>query len=67
MKRASLHEGNILEKLLRFLLGTEAHNTLDAGTVVPAAIKNNDLAARGKMRQVALHVHLGFFAIGWRR
>src|SRR5215212_8128091 len=40
---------------------------LDAGAVVPAAIEDDDFAGRGKMRDVALHVHLAFFAIGRRR
>ena len=45
----------------------EPHHVFDAGAVVPAAIEDDDFAGGRKVLQVALHVHLGFLAVGWRR
>src|SRR5678815_388216 len=46
------------------VLRTEPHDVLDAGAVVPAAVEDDDLAACGEVRQVALQVHLRLFAFG---
>jgi len=40
---------------------------LYAGAVVPTAIEDDNLARRGKVRHVPLHIHLSFFTIRWGR
>ena len=50
----------------RLLRGAEAHDRLDAGAVVPAAVEDHDLAGRGEVRDVALDVHLRLLALGRR-
>ena len=45
----------------------EAHDVLDAGAVVPAAVKDDDFAGRRKMPDVALNEHLGLFPLRGRR
>jgi hypothetical protein len=62
-----LDPGNHLQKLLGLALGAEPHHPLNAGPIVPAAVKDDDLARRWQMRNVALGVHLRFFALGGRR
>src|SRR5688572_7177562 len=47
--------------MLRFR--AEPHHILDPGAVVPAAVKNHDLAGSREMLHVPLHVHLALFAI----
>src|SRR5712671_6777599 len=47
-------------------VGAEAHYSLDPGPVVPRAVKENDLARCWKVREIALHVDLGFLAVGGR-
>src|SRR5262249_37181257 len=59
--------GNGVEELLQLLRRAEAHHPLDAGAVVPAAIKQNDLAAGRKMRDVTLEVPLRALALARRR
>ena len=54
------------QEALRLLLGAEAHHALDTRPVVPAAVEDHDLARRRKVRQIALHVHLGLLALGRR-
>src|SRR6185295_2767291 len=56
-----------LQKSLVLLLGAESHYVFDAGAVVPAAVEDHDLSSRREMREIALHVHLRFFALGRRR
>src|SRR5262249_25419485 len=56
-----------VQEMARLLLGAEAHHALDAGTVVPGAVEDHDLAGRRKMRHVALQVHLRLLAVGRRR
>ena len=56
-----------LEEQLVLLLGAKAHDVLNAGAVVPAAVEDHDFAGRGEMRQVALHVHLRLFTVRRRR
>src|SRR6478752_6681553 len=43
------------------LFGAKSHDVLDASAVVPTAIEDDDLTGRGKMRNVALEVHLRLF------
>ena len=50
--RAAAHE------LLVLLLRAEAHDVLDAGAVVPAAVEQHHLAGGRQMRHVALEVPL---------
>src|SRR5580704_4545522 len=51
------------EKFLALGLRGEAHDALDADAVVPAAIEQDDLAARGKMGDVPLEIPLRSLAI----
>src|SRR5207244_4985931 len=57
-----LNRGYQLEEPPGLFLGTETHDPLDPGTVVPAAVEDDDLAGRRKVRKVALHVHLRLLA-----
>src|SRR5262249_31610525 len=59
-----LELGAAFQEALVLLVGGEAHHALDAGAVVPAAVEDQDLAGRGEVRQVALHVELGLLAVG---
>ena len=52
------------EELLHLFLGAEAHDPLDAGAVVPAAVEDHDLAGGGQVFDVALEVPLGALAFG---
>ena len=54
-------------KRCRRLLGAVAHDPLDAGAVVPAAVEDHDLAGGGQLLDVALHVELGLLPVGRRR
>src|SRR6185369_12427790 len=56
--------GAEIQEPFALALAAEAHHVLDAGAVVPAAIEDDDLAGRGEVRHVALHVDLSLFAIG---
>ena len=62
-----LDVGADFEKALVLLGRAEAHDVFDAGAVVPAAVEDHDLAAGGKVLDVALHVHLALLAVGRRR
>ena len=55
------------EEMARVLLGAEAHDPLDAGAVVPAAVEDHDLAGGRQVREVALEVELRLLALGRRR
>src|SRR4029450_12355415 len=55
-----------LEKRLLLFLRAEAHDPLDARSVVPAAVEENDLPRPRKVGHVALHVHLALLARGRR-
>ena len=55
------------EELLALLVRAEAHDALDAGAVVPAAVEQNDLAAGRQMADVALEVPLRALALVRRR
>ena len=59
--------GTAFEEASGLLVGAEAHDPLDAGAVVPAAIEDHDLARCGEVRDVALDVHLRLLALGRRR
>jgi len=62
-----LDHGAELEETAVLVVGAEAHDVLDAGAVVQAAVEDHDLAAGWKMLDIALHVHLRLLAIGRRR
>ena len=61
-----LHLRRDFEKALHLLHRAEFHHPLDAGAIVPAAVKDHDLAGGRKMAHVALHIHLRLFPIGRR-
>lgn len=48
-----LNEGDHFEEPMVLLFGAEAHDAFNAGTVIPAAIENDDLTSRGEMRDIA--------------
>ena len=56
-----------LQEFLVFLRRAEAHDVLDAGAIVPAAVEDHDLAGRGEPLQIALDVELALLAVGGRR
>ncbi len=47
-----------------FVIGAEAHDPFDAGTVVPTSIEADHFAGGGEILDVALEVPLGSFAFG---
>ena len=49
------------------LLRAEAHDVLDAGTVIPAPVEDHDFACRWEVLDVSLEEDLGLFAVGRRR
>ena len=51
------------QEVTMLLFRAEAHHVLDPGAVVPAAVKNHDLAGGWEMLHVPLHVHLALFPI----
>ena len=53
-----------LEEPLGLLRLAEAHHPLHAGAVVPAAVKDHDLAGGRKVREVPLDVHLRPLTLG---
>ena len=55
------------EELLVLLGGTEPHYPLDARTIVPTAVEQNDFAGCGEVRHIALKVPLRALAIVGRR
>src|SRR4030095_7618802 len=59
--RAELQETSMV------LFGAKTHHVFDAGAVVPAAVKDHDLARCWKLLNVTLHEHLRFFPIRRRR
>src|SRR4029077_8094349 len=54
-----------LQEPLVLLRRAEAHDRLDAGAVVPAAIEDHHFAPGREVLQVALHIDLGLFAVRW--
>src|SRR5262249_57516774 len=63
----ALHDRAVFEEEPVLLGRAEAHDVLDAGAVVPAAVEDHDLAAGREALEVALHVHLALLAVGGRR
>src|SRR5439155_6563955 len=63
----ALEHGALDEEALVLLFGAEPHHPFHAGPVVPAAVEQNDLAALGKVGDVALEVPLGLLALVRRR
>ena len=59
--------GTCSRNLVALLRGAVAHDRLDAGAVVPAAVEDGDLAGRREVGDVALDVHLRLLALGRRR
>jgi hypothetical protein len=59
-----LEDRALAEEELVLLLGAEAHDVLDTGAVVPAAVEQHDLPGRGQMLDVPLEVPLGALALG---
>ncbi|OIQ67042.1 hypothetical protein GALL_513850 [mine drainage metagenome] len=55
--------GDVVKELLDLRLRGEAHHALDACAVIPRAVEQHALAARGQVGDVALEIPLGFFAI----
>src|SRR5688572_24214801 len=51
------------EKFFVLLVGAKAHDALNAGAVVPAAVKQHDLAGGGQVRNITLEVPLRTFAV----
>jgi len=58
-----LNRGTQVEEALVLRLGAKAHDVFDAGPVIPATVKDDDLAPCWESLDVALHEHLGLFAI----
>ena len=54
----SLEIGNGLEELFALLICAKSHHALDASPIVPAAVKQHDLASGGQMRDITLEVPL---------
>src|SRR4029078_3337795 len=51
------------QELAVLLLGAEAHDPLESGAVVPAAIEQHDLTLRRQLRHIALEVPLAALAL----
>jgi hypothetical protein len=66
-ERTSMRSNSGAEELLVLLVGAEAHDALDAGAVVPAAVEQHDLARRRQVRHIALEVPLRALAVVGRR
>jgi hypothetical protein len=53
-----------VEEVLVLLVGAEAHDVLDAGAVVPAAVEQDPLAGGRELGHVALEIPLRLLALG---
>ncbi len=53
-----------LHELVILRIGTEAHDALDAGAVVPGAVEQHELARGGQVRHVTLEVPCRLVAVG---
>src|SRR5262245_63697118 len=62
-----LELGTDLEEAPVLRFRAETQHVLDACPVVPAPVENHDLAGRGRVLEVALHVKLGLLAVRRRR
>ena len=49
---------NAAVELLQLFISAEPHDTLNPGAVVPAAVKEDDLTCRGKVRCISLEIPL---------
>jgi hypothetical protein len=56
--QVALEIGHLAQELAVFLLAAEAHDALDAGPVVPAAVEEHDLARGRQVLDIALEVPL---------
>ena len=62
-----LELGANLEEVAMLLRRAEAHDVLDAGPVVPAAVEDDDLTRRREVSDIALQIQLTLLAVGRRR
>jgi hypothetical protein len=61
--RRSLNLRSCSAEAVVLLLGAKTHHALDPGPVVPTAVEQDDLAARGQVGDVALEVPLGLLTV----
>src|SRR5262249_21824545 len=59
--------GANLQKMFMLTFVDKPHHVFDARPVVPTSIEDDDLAGGGKVRNVALNIHLALFTISRRR
>src|ERR1700730_531405 len=57
-------QGAKIEEPLMFRVGAESHDEFNAGSIVPAAIENDDLASGRELLNMSLNEELGLFAFG---
>src|SRR6516165_4711341 len=57
-------EGARSQELLIFLLSAEAHDALNACSVVPAPVEQKDLTGRGQFRHISLEIPLPALPLG---
>ena len=62
-----LDGGHLFQETLGLFGRAEAHDPLDTGPVVPAAVEDDDLTGSREVGEVALDVHLRALPIGRRR
>ncbi|MNI65742.1 hypothetical protein D3C73_1212610 [compost metagenome] len=62
-REGALHQRHRLQETLGLFLGAKTQHPFHAGAVVPATVKNHDLAGGGQEGKVPLHIHLGLLAI----
>ena len=60
----ALKRGRLADEHLVFLIVAKAHDALDAGAVVPGAVKHDDLSCRGQVLHVALEIPLPALGVG---
>jgi hypothetical protein len=54
-----------LQKSLMLFLGAETHHMFHPGAVIPATVKNDDFTRYRELLNIALQIHLCFFAVRW--
>ena len=57
-----LKGGSLVQEADVFLVGAKAHDALNAGAVVPRAVKDDDFALGGQLFHVALEIPLSLLA-----
>ena len=62
----TLELGATAKKLLILVVRAKPHHPLDAGAIVPRPVEENHFSCGGKMRNIALEIPLGSFALGRR-